>query len=141
MGHRPPDLAGLPVAGITPRRLAFGVAAVAIVWIVVVIARQVGAASEATARAEQLRDENARLEAEVAALERELVLIQEPEYVAQEARGYGLGRPREVPFSLGSDAPGLPPDAPGSAAVRLGEEPPSRTPLEAWLSLLFGPSD
>jgi hypothetical protein len=44
-----------------------------------------------------------------------------------------------VPFTLGPGAPALSPDAPGSAAVRLGADTSSPTPLESWLTLLFGP--
>ena len=41
-------------------------------------------------------------------------------YVAQEARAFRLGSPREVPFTLGQPAPSLGPDAPGSAGARVG---------------------
>ena len=57
---------------------------------------------------------------QVAALERELDLIARPRYVDQQARGYGLGTPREIPFALAPGAPPLPEDAPGSAALRVG---------------------
>jgi cell division protein FtsB len=133
------DLAGLPVAGITRRRLAFLAAAFVSAWIVVVFARQVGEASEATTRAEQMQIANAELAADVASLERELELIQRQDYILQQARGYRLGAPNEIPFTLAPDAPPLTADAPGSAAVRLGAGEPSITPLESWLSLLFGP--
>ena len=45
----------------------------------------------------------------------------------------------EIPFALAADAPSLPPDAPGSAALRVGGQSTARSPLEAWLDLLFGP--
>lgn len=133
------DLAGLPVAGITRRRVAFLAAAFVTAWIVVVFARQVGEASAATTRAEQLRAANVELAADVASLERELALIQRQEYILQQARGYRLGAPNEVPFTLSPEAPLLTEDAPGSAAARLGAEETPVTPLESWLSLLFGP--
>jgi cell division protein FtsB len=133
------DLSVLPVAGITRRRMAFLAAAFVSAWIVVVFARQVGEASAATTRAEQMRLANAELAADVDSLERELELIQRQEYILQQARAYRLGVPNEIPFTLSPDAPPLAADAPGSAAVRLGAGEPAVTPLESWLSLLFGP--
>jgi hypothetical protein len=41
---------------------------------------------------------------------------------------------------LDPDAPPLPDNAPGSAALRVGA-PPAISPLESWLSLLFGSED
>lgn len=134
-----PDLSVLPVVGINRRRLAFLGAAFATVWIVIIFARQVGEASAASGRVEQLRQDNAQLATDVEALEREFELIQGEPYILLQARAYGVGGPRDIPFSL-SERPDLPEDAPGSAAVRLGAQPEPDTPLESWLSLLFGPS-
>ena len=134
-----PDLSALPVVGITRRRMAFLGAAFATVWIVILFARQVGEASAASGRVEQLRQTNANLAAEAEALEREFTLIQGEPYILLQARAYGLGGPRDIAFSL-SGRPDLPEDAPGSAAVRLGAHAEPDTPLESWLSLLFGPS-
>ena len=53
---------------------------------------------------------------------------------------YGLGSSKEIAFTLGANAPTLPPDAPGSAGLRVGARN-SGTPLESWLTLLFGPGD
>ncbi len=133
-------LAGLPIAGVTRRRIALIVAAFVSIWVVAVIVRQVGDASLATARVTETRESNAQLAANVEALERELELIQRDPFVAQQARSYGLGGRREIPFSLAADVPPLPPDAPGSAAERLGTAERQQTPLESWLELLFGPS-
>jgi len=133
------DLAGLPVAGITRRRVAFLVAAFVTAWIVVVFARQVGEASAAATRAEMMRAANVELAGDLASLERELELIQRQDYILQQARAYRLGAPDEIPFTLSPDAPPLTADAPGSAAVRLGAGEPPISPLESWLSLLFGP--
>lgn len=135
------SLEGLTVAGITRRRIAWLLAAFVSLWLVVVFARQVGEASAATARADDMALANQQLAADVDALGRELHLIQRQDFVEQQARGEGLGRGREVPFRLAADAPPLPADAPGSAAVRLGTERVQRTPLESWLSILFGPAD
>jgi cell division protein FtsB len=134
-----PDLSALPVIGITRRRMAFLGAAFATVWIVIAFARQVGEASAATGRVEQLREANVALAAEVAGLERELDLIQGEPYILLQARAYGVGGPRDIAFTL-SERPDLPADAPGSAGVRLGAHADPDTPLESWLSLLFGPS-
>jgi cell division protein FtsB len=135
-----PDLSSLPVAGITRRRVGFLLGALVSAWIVIAFARQVAEATAATASVENLRDQNAALAGRLAALEREADLIQRQEWVVQQARGYRLGGPGETPFSLRGDAPALAPDAPGSASVSLGATGDEPTPLESWLSLLFGPS-
>lgn len=134
-----PDLSSLPIAGITRRRLAGLIGAMLAVWIVVVFARQVGEAQAAASRAEQLATDNVTLSAEVAGLARELDQIQRQRYIEQQARGYRLGGAREVPFTLAPHAPTLADDAPGSASVRLGAERSRVSPLERWLTLLFGP--
>lgn len=134
------SLEGLSIAGITRRRAAFAIAAFVTLWIVAVFARQVGDAAAASARADSLRADNALVETNVAALQAELQVIQRQAYVEQQARGYGLGTTRERPFALAPDASPLPSSAPGSAAVRLGAVTATGSPLETWLSLLFGPA-
>ena len=133
-----PDLSSLGIAGIGRRQVGMLIGAVLAVWIVAVFARQVGEASAATTRAEQVAAANQDLRGQIAAYERELALIQRQEYIVQQARGYGLGSPREIPFTLAADAPALPADAPGSASVRVGAPTDRVTPLERWLDLLFG---
>jgi hypothetical protein len=135
------DLSGLTVAGITRRRVGWAAAAFVAIWVVVVFARQVGDAQAATNRAAQLADDNAALAAEVEALQRERDLIVEPRYVAQEARGHQLGAPKEIAFSLDPSVTAPIDGAPGSASARLGAITDRQTPLESWLSLLFGPTD
>jgi hypothetical protein len=81
------------------------------------------------------------LRLEVAAMERELDSIARQRFVEQQARAYRVGGAREIPFALAPDAPPLAENAPGSAAVRLGAEADSVSPLERWLTVLFGPSD
>jgi hypothetical protein len=132
------SLADLPVAGLTRRRIALLIGALVAAWVIVLFARQVGEASEATARADAMRVTNVQLESDVAALEAELVLIQKQVYIAQAAREYRLGKATEVPFALADDAPALADDAPGSALVRLGTRAAEPTPLESWALLLFG---
>ena len=132
------SLAGLGVAGFGRRRAAFLAGTFATVWIVVVFARQMGDASSATLTADSLRAENAALALEIEGLREELRRIQELTYVIQQARAFDLGAARERPFALAQDAPALAPDAPGSAARRLAGDSAHRSPLETWLSLLFG---
>jgi len=132
------SLSDLPVAGLTRRRIAILLAALVAAWVIVLFARQVGEASDATARVAALRTTNTQLEAEATALQAELVLISRQEYIEQVAREYRLGPPKEIPFVLAEDAPTLAPDAPGSASVRLGTVVDRPTPLESWANLLFG---
>jgi len=136
-----PDLAALPIVGITRRRVAIIASAMLAAWIVIAFARQVGEVSAASARAEDIASANAALRIEVGALERELDLIARQRYVEQQGRAYGLGGSREIAFTLAKGAPALPDDAPGSAAVRVGGGSEHVAPLERWLTVLFGPSD
>ena len=134
------DLSGLSVAGITRRRVGWVSAALVAVWVVIVFARQVGDAQAATNHVGQLAADNEALAAEVAALRDEVDLVTQSDYVAMEARGYGLGNAREIPFTLDPSVPAPTDGAPGSASVKLGANPLHQTPLESWLQLLFGPS-
>jgi cell division protein FtsB len=134
------SLADLPVAGLTRRRIGLLIAAIVASWVIVLFARQVGEASDAIARADAVRASNTALAADVVGLERELELIRRQAYISQQARTYRLGATNEIPFMLADGAPTLPPDAPGSASVRLGAVTVQRSPLEAWLDLLFGSS-
>lgn len=140
-GPREPDLAALPIAGFTRRRAATLVSGVVAAWIVILFVRQVSEASAATAKADEIAANNETLTTQVASLQRELDLIGREPYIEQQARGYGLGSAREIPFTLAADAPPLPSDAPGSAAVRVGARSADVSPLERWLTVLFGPSD
>jgi hypothetical protein len=134
-----PDPTALRMAGISPRRLLQVVAIVAVAWGMVSFGRQVASASAATAHAAELRAANADLQDQVAAMQRELSLIQERRYIDQQARAYRLGTAKEIPFALEAGAPPLPDDAPGSAANRLGADTLGGGPLDHWLELLFGP--
>jgi cell division protein FtsB len=133
------SLSDLPVAGLTRRRIALLIGALVAAWVIVLFARQVGEASDASHRAETMRAANAELEGTVTALERELELIQRQSYIEQQAREYRLGEAAEIPFVLSADAAPIAADAPGSASARLGADVVERTPLEAWIELLFGP--
>ncbi len=132
------SLADLPVAGLTRRRIGIVIGALVAAWVILLFARQVGEASEATARADAMRASTVQLEGDVTALEAELRLIQKQVYITQAAREFRLGKPDEIPFALAEDAPPLPADAPGSAGVRLGTGADEPTPLESWARLLFG---
>jgi hypothetical protein len=132
-----PDLSALPVAGITQRRMAILLGALVAAWIVLLFARQVSEASAASSRADAMIAENAVRHAQIAALERELDRIQQPRFILQQARAHGLGGRNEISFTLDPDAPPLPANAPGSAALRVGA-PAEVSPMESWLSILFG---
>jgi len=135
------DLSSLSIAGITKRRVGWVCAALAAAWVVAMFARQASEGAAAATRADQVAVDNAALAAEVAALEHELRLIQRPSYVSQQARAYGLGTGDEIPFTLDPSVASPGPDAPGSASTRVGADANRVTPLESWLSLLFGPAD
>jgi cell division protein FtsB len=136
-----PDLGALPIAGITRRHVAGVLGALLAAWVIILFVRQVGDAAAATTRAERIAAENAAILDEVDALERELELIGRDRFVNQQARGYGLGGDREIAFTLDPEAPALPDDAPGSAALRVGATAERTAPLEVWLTVLFGPLD
>ena len=81
-----------------------------------IFARQAGDGAAAAARADQIARDNAALANEVAALEHELQVIERPQYVAQQARGYDLGTDKEIPFTLD---PSVPTPGAGRAGIRL----------------------
>jgi hypothetical protein len=140
---RPPAevaLRALPIAGVSRRRMTWVLGVVISLWIVAVFARQVGEASAASARADQVRADNAVLAATVTALQHERDVVQERSFVEFQARAFGLGNARDQPFTLAPDAPPLPANAPGSAALQLVPTPAPQTPLDSWLALLFGPA-
>ena len=132
-----PDLAALPIAGLTQRRVAILIGALLAAWIILLFARQVSDASAAASRAEVMIAENAARHAEIAALERELDRIQQRRFILLQARAHGLGGHKEIAFTLDPAAPPLPADAPGSSALRVGA-PEAVSPLESWLRILFG---
>ena len=127
-----------PSISITSRRLALLVGGLVALWLVGVFARQVGEAASAASQADQMRARNAAMARDVASLEQELKLIKQPAFVAQMARGYLLGSPREIPFSVDPNAPALPADAPGSIGIKPDPAVRTVTPLESWLQALFG---
>lgn len=134
----PIDPGALPIARIPSRHLARAVGLVLVAWVALMLARQVGDAAASTSRVDAMRASNAALRSELGALQGELATISDKRYVDLEARAHGLGTPGEIPFALQMNTPSLPPDAPGSASVRLGAVDAHRSPLESWLSILFG---
>jgi hypothetical protein len=135
-----PSLAGLGVAGISRRRVAWVGLTVLAAWIVVAFAGQAAEASRATARVTDERARNGDVAAHTEALRRELDLVTQERWVLQQARAYRLGSRAERPFALAPDAPALAADAPGSPARRLGADGTPPSPLEGWLEVLFGPA-
>ena len=143
LGHSADDLpvtSSLPGAPIpfTRRRLALLVAGLFALWLVGVFARQVGEAASAAGQADQMRARNVAMEQDVASLEQELKLIEQPAFVSQMARGYLLGSPKEIPFTVAPNAPPLPSDAPGSTGIKPDAPPQPASPLDSWLQVLFG---
>jgi hypothetical protein len=131
------DPASLP-SPISRRRAAIVAAGLVGAWLLIAFGRQVGDASAASTRAAELRAANDGLRADLAALQADLLKVQSDQYIGIAARGTNLGKRHEIPFTLAADAPSLPPDAPGSAALRVGGQPAAPPPFEAWLDLLFG---
>jgi cell division protein FtsB len=127
-----------PTVSFTRRRLALLVAGLFALWLVGIFARQVGEASSAASQADQMRTRNAAMERDVASLEQELKLIKQPAFVSEMARGYLLGSPREIPFTLDPKAPALPADAPGSVGIKPEIPVKQQSPLDSWMQVLFG---
>jgi cell division protein FtsB len=120
------------------RRVVTAAGILVATWLLLSFARQVGEASAASDRADALRDSNAAMRDEVAQLQLDLTRVTDRNYILLAGRSYGLGGPGEIPFALEAGAPSLPPDAPGSASVRLGARHDDGGPLDAWLDALFG---
>lgn len=131
------DPASLPMP-LSRRRLALVAAGLVMTLVLVGFGREVSDAAAASDRAAQLRGTNATLRSELADLQGDLGRVGDDTYIGIAARGYGLGVKHEIPFVLAAGAPTLAPDAPGSAAVRVGAGPIGGSPLDAWLDLLFG---
>ena len=116
-----PDLAALPIVGITRRRAAILLGALLAGWIIILFARQVSEASAATGRAETMVADNAARKSEIAGLERELQRIQQPRY--RRPAGARL-RPRRLEgdrlHARARTRRRSRPTHPGSAGLRVG---------------------
>jgi hypothetical protein len=135
-----PSLADLGIAGISRRRLAIVALAILAAWVVVGFAGQAAEAADASARVAREQAATTEAAAATAALHRELQLVTQERWILQQARAYQLGSRRERPFALAPGTPPLADDAPGSAVRRVGAEVEERSPLDAWLEVLFGPA-
>jgi hypothetical protein len=131
------DPASLPMPSLSRRRVVTAAGVLLAGLLTVSFVQQVGEASAAADRAEELRAANAGLRDDVARLQQDLNHVQDLHFIQLEGRGFGLGAKGEIPFALAAGASALPADAPGSASVRLGA-PPAHNNLDAWLELLFG---
>ncbi len=123
-------------AGLLSRRSAgVGAALLAGVWLVLVFGSALAEVNAANRRAEQARNENAALQAELEGGAAEIELLQTDTFLRLQARAYGMGERGERAFALKAGTPLLP------AIVPLGTPsgpPPTRSPLDEWLQLLFG---
>jgi hypothetical protein len=134
------DPASLPMPSLSRRRVVTAGGLLLAGLLTLSFVRQVGEATDAANRADELRAANAELRDEVARLQQDLGHVQDLHFIQLEGRAFGLGGKGEVPFALAAGAPELTADAPGSASVRLGAPPRPHSNLDAWLEVLFGPS-
>jgi len=107
-------------------------------WLVGVFARQVGDAAAAANQADQMRARNAAMAQDIQSLQAELQLIQQPAFQAEMARGYLLGTPLEVPFTVDKSGQPLPSNAPGSVGIQPAAPDQEPSPFDAWMQALFG---
>lgn len=134
----PLDPASLPMPSLSRRRVITAAGVLLAGVLILSFVRQVSEASTASSRAVDLRTTNAALRDEVARLEQDLGHVQDVRFIRLQGRAYGLGGAHEIPFALAAGAPVLAANAPGSASVRLGAMPQTRSPLDTWLDVLFG---
>jgi hypothetical protein len=131
------DPASLPMPTLSRRRVVTAAGVLLAGLLTLSFIQQVGEASAAADRADELRAANAALRDDVARLQQDLNHVQDLHFIQQEGRAFGLGAKGEVPFALAAGAADLAADAPGSASVRLGA-PRQQSNVDAWLELLFG---
>ena len=117
------------------RSVVTGLGLLAVAWLVFVVANAVAGSSAVADEAARMRAENARLEARLEQRRRELELVKSDDYVILTSRAYGMGRADEHAFALAPGAPPPPRILPLGDEQRRQERP---SPLEEWLSLLFG---
>jgi hypothetical protein len=134
------DPASLPMPSLSRRRVVTAAGVLLAGLLVLSFARQVSEATAASNRAAELRVANAGLRDDVERLQQDLDRVQDVRFIRLEGRAFGLGGPHEIPFALAAGAPPLAADAPGSASVRLGAVQRPKSPMDAWLEVLFGPA-
>ncbi|HXX59816.1 MAG TPA: hypothetical protein VEI48_00830 [Candidatus Sulfotelmatobacter sp.] len=125
-------MSGPAMPGFTRRRVAFVLGAVLVAWVVLVFGRAVATASDAAHQVELLQAANATRAAQLAAGQRELLVIQTRAYLDLQARAEGQGTPAEHVFALQSGAPSPRPITPVGSPT----QPLAPSPLDAWLELL-----
>jgi hypothetical protein len=134
------DPSSLPMPTLSRRRVVTAAGVLLAALLTLSFVRQVGEATAASDRAEELRAANAALRDEVARLQQDLGHVQDLHFIQLQGRAFGLGARGEIPFALAAGASALEANAPGSAAVRLGAPSRPTNPLDAWLEVLFGSS-
>jgi hypothetical protein len=105
------------------------------VWVVVGFGRTITSMNAAMDRQAVLTAETQSLAARLEAGERELDLVQTNGFQALQARAFGIGAPGEIAFALEPGAPQASLIVPLGSAGTAGE---AKSPVEAWLRLLFG---
>ena len=109
------------------------------VWLVFVFAGSIGDLDRATARQQQVTTEANTIQARLDADKRELAIVQTDSFQRLQARAYGMGAAGEIVFSLPADAPSPQPITPlGASSAAASSATTAQSPLDAWLSLLFG---
>ena len=116
------------------RHLGLVLIAVVAVWLAIVFSRAVTDAAAVNDDASTVRGEIAELERRLDEARRESAKIQSDRFILHRARAFGMGEPGERVFTLAPGAPAPPPITPLGAPP----EQPATTPLEDWLTLLFG---
>jgi len=126
-----------PTISLTRRRLALLVAGLFALWLVVSspsgrggrIGRQPGRPDEGTERG---NGERRRFAGEGNPANSTAWIC------VQVARGYLIGTPAEIPFTVDPNAPPLPAAAPGSVGIKPDAPVLNSSPLDSWLRVLFG---
>ena len=105
------------------------------VWLVIGFGQALGQLNDATQRQVAAAAETQTLQAQLEAGRRELMLVQTDAFQGLQARALGMGQNGELVFGMTADAPPPPPIVP---LGRTAAPAATKTPLEAWLDLLFG---
>jgi hypothetical protein len=103
-------------------------------WFLAGFARTMTQLDTSSDRRAELTTETTALSNRLDADHRELELIQTDAFQSLQARSYGIGAPGEISFSVPHDVAPQHVVPLGSTATQAA----AQTPLEAWLSLLFG---
>lgn len=123
--------------GLRPRRrqiLAIILVVLAF-WLLVTFGRALGQLNDATQREIAAAAETRALQAQLESGRRELMLVQTDAFQGMQARALGMGENGERAFALTADAPPHPQIVPLGGS---GASAASKSPLDAWLKLLFG---